>query len=262
MGRFAPVIRIDHAQDPRLDPYRDLKARARDPQGTHVVVESAVAVERLLESGLTVDSVLATPSRAERLQVPAGVPLYVVEPALLDAVAGVAVHRGCLASAPRPDPAPLPELTPDANVVVAVGLADPANLGAVARNARAFGVDLLVVGPEGADPWSPRAVRASMGNVFRLPVRRVDDVAQALATLRPGRRVLAAMVGEGAQPLSSAPRGDPFVLLVGNEGAGLSAEVIALADAQLTIPMAPGADSLNVAAATAVLLYALTQEAP
>ena len=256
------MIHLTDPADPQLDPYRDLKALARAP-GPRFVVESAIAVERLLQSGLRVESVVATASRAARLEVPAAVPLYVVEPALLDDVAGVAVHRGCLACARRPDPAPLPSLPPSASVLVAAGVADPANLGALARNARAFGVGLLLLGPTGADPYSPRAVRASMGNVFRLPVHRAADLPAAIAALRSGRQVWAATVSPAARPVGAVTPA-PCVLLLGNEGHGLPAELIALADGELTIPMAPGADSLNVAAASAVLLHALTppHEAP
>lgn len=250
--------------DPRVAPYRDLKGRARDPgrDPGRFVVEGELAVVRVLESALEVESVLTTPSRLERLAPHLrGRPALVVAPALLDRVAGVDLHRGCLALARRPARAPLalpPPATARSTVVVAQGLADPVNVGALARDARAFGVDLLVVEGKGADPYSPRAVRASMGLVFSQPLALSDDLAADVARLRAqGRRVVAATLSPRATPLPRFARPPHLALLVGNEGEGLRADLLALADDEVTIPMAPGADSLNVAAAAAVFLYAL-----
>lgn len=215
------------------------------------------------------ESVLATPPRAERLAAAAGeVPLYAVSKPVLREVVGFDLHRGCVARAPRPaeQASPLAGLAERdrLRIVVAEGLSDPANIGALLRNARAFAADLVLLDPSGGDPLDPRAIRAAVGNTFVVPWRRTP-IPAALNRLRaelPGLELLAATVGPRAEPLAarslnalSPPR--RLAVLVGNEGAGLSDELLELADREITIPIDPAADSLNVAAASAILLYAL-----
>lgn len=144
-------------------------------------------------------------------------------------------------------------------VLLVQGLADPANLGSILRTARAFAVDLVLLDRRGADPLSRRAVRSSMGHVFTQPLALADDLPAALTLLQHhGATIWAATVGPRARALGSLARPDRLALLVGNEGVGLPAALCARADAELTIPIAPEVDSLGVAAATAILLHALT----
>lgn len=265
MSPEAPVTSPD---DPRVDAYRDLKRRARDParDPDRFVVEGEIAVTRLLDSGFAVESVLATPARLERLRphLRPGLPVLVAAPDVLDAIAGLALHRGCLALARRPAPAPVvgpPLERPRTIVVAAQGLGDPANVGALVRGCRAFGVDLLLLDARGADPFSPRAVRAAMGHVFTQPLVVSRDLVDDVTRLRAeGRRVLAATVSRTATPLPRLARPAHAVLLLGHEGEGLRRDLLDLADEEVTVPIAPDVDSLNVAAAAAVLLYALTGE--
>jgi tRNA G18 (ribose-2'-O)-methylase SpoU len=146
-------------------------------------------------------------------------------------------------------------------VLLVQGLADPANLGSIIRSARAFGVDLVLLDRRGADPLSRRAVRSAMGHVFTQPLALVDDLPAALALIKTSHHdaaIWAATVSPRARPLGSLPRPNRLVLLVGNEGLGLPAALCSSADAEVTIPIAPEVDSLGVAAATAILLHALT----
>jgi tRNA G18 (ribose-2'-O)-methylase SpoU len=143
--------------------------------------------------------------------------------------------------------------------LIVQGLADPANLGSIVRSARAFAVDLVVLDRRGADPLSRRAIRGSMGHVFAQPLALADDLEAATEVLRrAGAGVWAATVGADAVALNAVSRPPRLALLVGNEGAGLPAPLRARADREVTIPLAPAVDSLGVAAATAVLLHALT----
>ncbi|WP_266218686.1 TrmH family RNA methyltransferase [Paraliomyxa miuraensis] len=252
--------------DPRLRPFEALRERGVTET---IVVEGELAVERALRSEHPVRALLLTPGHRERLEaaIPAGVEVLQAEAALLREVVGFDFHRGCLAVMERPRMPPLGAVVSriaggdgPRTVVVAEGLADPANLGAVIRNARAFGVDLLLHG-RGAQPWSRRAIRAAMGLCFSLPVIGCEDLPAAVHEVQrglgPGARTVAAVVGEGASALGEWRAPSRVVLLVGNEGAGLSEPLRARADACVTIPLAPGVDSLNVAAATAVLLWSL-----
>jgi len=264
------ITRVREREDPRLRAFADLPARDGG-EGQAIVVEGEIAVARALAGEHPVRAVLLTPSHRERLGVAIdeGVEVLEADAELVRQVVGFDFHRGCVAVMDRPRSPSLEELVARVHgwpagprmVLVAEGLADPANLGAVIRNARAFGVDLVLHGG-GADPWSRRAIRAAMGHGFSLPVVACDDLPSAVAAveqaLGAAARSVAAVVQLGAVPLSSYRAPPRLLLLVGNEGAGLSAPLRALADDVVTIPLASGVDSLNVAAATAVLLWSLS----
>jgi tRNA G18 (ribose-2'-O)-methylase SpoU len=253
-----PVVRIEDPKDARLDGF----SHDGEAAGT-LVAESALAVDRLLASTYEVIAVLATSSHAERLgpRVRGTVPLYVAAPEIVAHRVGRRFHRGCAAIARRPAPA-APEaraqLLPP-RVLALDRVTDPVNVGAVIRHAAALGAPHVVLGPGCGDPWSRRAIRASVGNVFRLCVEQVPDLHAWVDSARrssPETRVLAAVLDADAAPLGTFRAPERAILLLGNEGDGLG-PVSAAADLRVTIPMDPTADSLNVAAAAAVLLFAL-----
>lgn len=264
-------VELADAEDPRLAAYHELRSRkatrgGASPTGASslFVAESELAVGRLLESSWVVDSVLATRPRAARLFASPGFQqrdprpaLFVAERALLSRVVGYDFHRGCAAAGPRPALESLPRQS-SPRLLVAAGLSDPANLGALLRSAQALGASGVLVDPRGGDPLSPRAIRAAMGATFSLPWASPRDFMGALRELQAGGvPLLATSLRPGALPLSEFEAPPAFALLVGNEGQGLATEVLELADLELTIPMAGGADSLNVGAAAAVFLHAL-----
>ncbi|MFV8751143.1 TrmH family RNA methyltransferase [Nannocystaceae bacterium ST9] len=235
-----------------LGVFRDLARRPR--ADGRFVVEGEFAVARLLESGFEVESIVCTPGARSRLAIPEHVQVFELANAALRELVGFDFHRGALACARRPeqwrvDPAIFER--PTLTIVIAVALADPRNLGALIRNARAFAVDLVIVDAQGADPLSRVAIRASMGNVFRVPIL-IESLPGRIREL--GCSLVAATPEPAAEDLHAFVRPDRLALLVGNEGDGLSPELLALADRKLRIPIAREADSLNVAAATAVLL--------
>lgn len=132
---------------------------------------------------------------------------------------------------------------------------DPANLGAIARTAEALGISGLIVSG-GCDIYSPKAQRAAMGSLLRLPVLRVDSMKEALPACRAqGLRVYASTPRADALPATQAGLGARTVCVVGNEGAGVARETMALCDALVTIPMAGRAESLNASAAAAILMW-------
>jgi tRNA G18 (ribose-2'-O)-methylase SpoU len=238
------------------------------PDPERFVVEGEIAVLRLLQSEYGVESVVATSSRIDRLagSIAAHVPLLRGEAEDLRALVGFDFHRGCLACARRPS---AEALDPDsrmapllshsaARIVVAERLADPVNVGALLRNCHAFGVDLVVLDEKGADPWNRRAIRASMGSVFDQPLAIASGLDAWIAGLSRhmprGWRMLAATVDPEATAVATVDPAGSMVLLVGNEGAGLSAALRSRATEEVTIPLRRGFDSLNVAAATAILL--------
>ena len=264
MSPRAPISITDPA-DPRVAFYRSpATGQPQDPE--RFVAETEHVVRRLLESPLHVESILAVPARLARLGVP--IPEHVIvhlaDPALIDAIVGFDRHRGVLAIArrpPDPDPRALLLGRPRATVVVAQGLADPVNVGAILRSARAFAADLVILDRTCGDPWSRRGVRSAIGNGFFVPLTRTDDLPALLGrlrdALRPRPAIVAAALGPRSRPLAAFERPDHCIILLGSEGEGLAPELLDLADTCLEIPMAPGVDSLNVAAAAAVFLYAL-----
>ena len=141
-------------------------------------------------------------------------------------------------------------------LLLADRLADPGNLGTIMRTAWAAGADALLLTPGCADPYSPKAVRASMGAVLRLPLLSFDDEAALLALLQKRSLTLYAAATEGECRYDTAALEQPLVWLLGAEATGLSPFWRKAADKTVYLPMARSAESLNVAAAAAVLLYA------
>ncbi|HEU4978372.1 MAG TPA: RNA methyltransferase [Solirubrobacteraceae bacterium] len=163
-----------------------------------------------------------------------------VEPELLDAVSGLGSGTRALAVYERrwaPATGPL--------CVALWGVRDPGNVGTVLRSALAFGAASVALGPDCADPFAPKAVRASMGAIFQVPVAKVSSVGEL-----PGERIaLAARAGDA---LRGALAGD-VTLLVGAEREGLPEDVLAACDRVAHIPIA--SESLNAAVAASVALY-------
>lgn len=270
----AMVELITDVDDPRLDPYRNLRdaTLARHAAATHglFIAEGPFVVERVLRTSHRIVSVVVLPERTDRidpLAQAAGVPVLQVTREVLAAVAGFDVHRGALACVERPSPRSLAELAAgaarsgDGTIVACEGLTDAENVGAIIRSAAALGADGLLIDATCADPLSRRAVRVSMGESLEMTWSRVEDWHGSLAALRSeGWLVVALTPQAGSVPLPHAmPRTGNVVLMVGSEGPGLSARAIAAADVAAHIPMSGSADSLNVAAATAIALYERTR---
>jgi tRNA G18 (ribose-2'-O)-methylase SpoU len=262
-----PVTDPDH---PGLEEYRhlaDARARRRleapDPargEPGFFVAEGPTVIARLLTSGRRVRSVLVDPARLERLAprlAAIDAPVYVAERPVLAAVCGFDVHRGALAVADR---WPLPTLGAlldgARRVAVLEGINDHENLGALFRNAAALGIDAVLLCPKCADPLYRRSVRVSMGHVLSVPWGRIEPWPEALAGLRQaGFTIVALTPAADAEPLVPTGADDRLALVLGAEGPGLSAAMVAAADRRCRIPMTAGADSLNVASAAAVAFY-------
>ena len=226
------------------------------------VAEGALVIRQLLRSHYPVRAVLVTDQGWAALEdeLPrVEVPVYRVSQELMTTVTGFHFHRGALASAER---RPHPDLATAVEgaglVVMAEGVTDNENLGALFRNAAAFGVAAVVLDATSADPLYRRSVRVSMGQVLRLPFTRVADSVEAVGRLQGlGFEVLALTPAPTAEDVRTVPRRPGQVLLVGAEGPGLSDAALAAADRRLRIAMSGDVDSLNVATAAAVALHHL-----
>ncbi len=265
------VIEIADSADPRLADYRDLTdvalRRVLEPAGGLYMAESAKVIGRALRAGHRPRSVLVQEKWlsevAELLIEQAEVPVYVVDAAVAESVTGYAVHRGALAAMHRPVPPPIADVVAAARTVVVLDdIVDHTNVGAVFRSVAALGADAVLISPRCADPLYRRSVRVSMGTVFQVPWTRLRTWPEARSALTEAGFHLAALaLADDAVPLDefAAHRPERVAVLLGSEGDGLSARALRSADTIVTIPMAGGVDSLNVAAAGAVALWALTR---
>ena len=258
-------VAIDDPDDPRVASYRHLKATNLTRDSGLFVVEGEKLFDRLRESPFPLASVLAAASLAPVVapRVPEGVPLYVIDDAKIEAIVGYNFHRGVIACGrrrPSPDVAALAKASDaGATFVVCPRIDNPENLGAIVRIADVFGAGAVLVGGRCPDPFSRRVLRVSMGSVLRVPVVEPGDPPGALGLLRrEGFTAVASVVDPAAEPLGDFRRGGRVALLLGCEGHGLDDDWLARSDRRVTIPMRPGAESLNVAVAAGVLLHHLT----
>jgi tRNA G18 (ribose-2'-O)-methylase SpoU len=238
--------------DPRVADYVDLRGGRPDGVGP-VIVEGLLAVQQLATSGLPIRSVLVTPATRDRLPPGLDAPVLVAEPEVLRATVGFDLHRGIVAAAERPPARDAVDLVRGSTrVLVTERVNDLENLGGLFRNARAFGCDAVLLDPETADPLGRRPVRVSLGHVLHVPFARLAPWPDGLAVLRAAGLQIVALTPAGG-PLRLPAR---VALLVGAEGPGLTERALENADRQIRIGMAPGVDSLNVAAAAAIALHA------
>lgn len=260
-----PLVIADR-DDPRLDDYRGL----RDPQRRRIdeeragifVAEGITVVERLVAGGVQLRSVLVLETkrhRVERLTASLDVPVYSASRDVLTTVTGFDVHRGVLASAPRPCPPPLPVVLAKARTVVVLeGLNNPENVGSIARSARALGADALIIDPRCSDPFARRTVRVSMGEIVFLPTYRLTPWPDALEELRTHGLAIAALTPDpGTTSLFEWAAPERVALVFGAEGPGLTTSTRQIADVELRIPIRAGVDSLNVGHAAAITLAQL-----
>jgi len=262
------IVYLDSHDDPRLAAYRDLPSRTSPNQTTSreapgFVVEGRFLVERMLASNVTTESIVIDTARLASL--PAGTEqrttIYVLPSRTIDRLVGFKFHRGMLACGKRPAFLEIDQLVCAENVsrltVVCSQISDPANLGGVLRNAAAFGVNAILLGPGCADPFSRRVVRASMGAMFRLPLAVSKDLTCDVRRLSETLDItlVAAVLDADAEPLPQMEVSGRIGLILGNEGFGLPNELIELCQRKAIIPIQANVDSLNVAVASGVLLY-------
>lgn len=288
------LVTIDSLDDPRIADYRNLRdhellqrADPFDPEGHRglFIAEGELVVRRLIESPYRARSLFIAENRIEALRdviEAAGddVPVYVAGPRILNEVVGFNIHRGVLASGVRPRPGSPEQLLSRAGpFVILEDLYNHDNIGSIFRNAAALGGAgvTVLLSPRTADPLYRKALRVSTGHALLIPWMRLEDWPGDLDRLRrAGVRLLAMTPGAGSREVREVaaelggPRGDGgsprLGLMMGTEGPGLTEEAMRRADARVRIDMPPGpsgapADSLNVAVAMAVALFALTPRA-
>ena len=282
------IIELTSAEltaDSRLDDYtrlKDVKLRSKiEPERGLYMAESANVIERAIRAGHRPRSFLMSrrwlPTLDTLIEAATGardgadVPVFVADEHVLEQMTGFHLHRGALAAMQRPV---LPSLDgllatarsgePARRVVVLENLVDHTNVGAAFRSAAALGVDAVLVTPQCADPLYRRAVRVSMGTVFQVPWTRLDSWPGDIATLQGAGFTVASLAlsddSVSLDEFASLPAlqgpAARLAMVMGTEGDGLGWRTIAACDYTVRIPMDHGVDSLNVAAASAVVFWA------
>lgn len=269
MFPFVPhLIRIDDPHDPALHDYRDLTdvalRRVTEPREGLYLAESSKVIARAIDAGHQPRSVLLLEKWRADIEALLGerdVPLYIGEPETLESITGFSMHRGALASMTRPRLLPVSDIIATARrVVVVEDVVDHTNVGAIFRAVVGLGADAVLITPRCADPLYRRSVRVSMGAVFQVPWTRLPEWPHGAELLHEHGFTIAALALEDdavdlAEFAINPP--DKIAILVGTEGDGLSQRALRGADVTVTIPMSGGIDSLNVAAACSVALWAL-----
>jgi tRNA G18 (ribose-2'-O)-methylase SpoU len=260
------ALAIESEDDPRIAEYRNVRDADLRLRDGLFITEGRLNVKRLITgSRYRTRSVLVTETALRAIrpaleQLDAGTPVYVAAHALVAEVVGYAMHRGCLATGERgtePDLAPFLARHEPRTLIVLEDVSNPENVGAVFRNALALGADAVVLTRRCVDPLYRRSIRVSMGASLRLGYVRAEDGAAALAALRGAGFTSVALTTDRDTAALAAEREVPqrLALWLGSEGDGLSQQVLGQIDRRVTIPMAPGADSLNVATASAIALH-------
>jgi tRNA G18 (ribose-2'-O)-methylase SpoU len=259
------IVEISSLDDPRLADYSHLTDVALKKSGGGLyIAESLLVLERAIGAGHRPRSVLALGSSvAEAVEATRGfdIPVFSGPSELLEELTGYLLHRGLIAAMHRP---PLPDaadlLRNARRVVILEDVVDPTNVGAIFRSVAAIGADAVLVTPRCSDPFYRRSIRVSMGTVLQVPWTRVGDWQSTRALLTASGFSLAALaLSEDAVDLKTyaATAPERVALVLGTEGAGLTRQALEAADTVVTIPMAHGIDSLNVAATAAVAMFAL-----
>lgn len=240
------------------------RRKHREAEGLFVA-EGVRVVEELVGAGAALRWALVSPSLAGS---PRGAALAEtleragrvehVSDAALGRLAATQSPQGVLAVAPIPTPTPETVRFEVRSICLLLdAVQDPGNFGTLVRSADAFGAAAVVALPGTVDAWNPKSVRAASGSSFRVPILQLGWNEAMSWLSAAGFRILAADVA-GA-PIESLPPAQRVALVVGNEGAGLSAHAKAAADARVTVPIPGPAESLNVAVAAGILLYTLTK---
>lgn len=261
-------IPISSLDDPRVQPYRNLKASNLSRHGEWFIAEGTKVVDRLLQSPFETVSVLLMEKReAEWLpKIAEQIPVYIVPENVGSEIVGFKFHVGVVACGRRKKNPKLEDVLPsDAKkltVVVCPNCDNPENLGAIIRICRGFDVDLVLLGTGCCDPYSRRVLRVSMGTAFWQPVIESADLLGDLRRLKSewNFELAATILDSESTPLTQSRRSDRFGILLGNEATGLSSDCISVCDHRVTIPMSKSADSLNVAVAAGIFLHHFTRE--
>ena len=247
---------ITSAKNPRVLCWRSLKEKkGRDAQDAFLV-EGTKMVTEGLASGLQVHAVLLREDYAPSVTFPSGLPVYILSESAFSAVSDTKTPQGIAAVLSR-------RVRPisGTKLLALDAVQDPGNVGTIIRTADAAGLDGILLGPSCADLFSPKVLRSTMGSIFRMSFAFPGDLPKALQEYREkGYSILSSQL-DGEPFYSRKKVSSSFVLIIGNEGNGISDPVKQQATHRLRLPMRGGAESLNAAVAAGIMMYDLMKNA-
>jgi len=263
MITIVSIASLDH---PDLTPYRTLRQSVEQFRRGMFIAEGTIVVQRILESAHTIVSVLIAPEWLEEYRDrfasrPEQITVFVGQKELLNTIVGYNLHQNIMALGKIPVQETLDSVlaksSPPYLLVAMDGLANAENIGVLIRNCTAFGVQAILVGETSSSPYLRRAVRNSMGTIFKMPVVHCTKLAESLGTLQASHRfkVFAAHPHSEEHSIQRTDFSGNCCLVFGSEGNGVSPQVLSVCDMPVAIPMQYSVDSLNVASASAVFLY-------
>lgn len=256
-------MRIDSPANPRVK-----AALCAVESGERVLLEGARAITEALASGIVLREIFLEGEEKTggggnfavvEQAVERGAALYFVSPKVLRKLSDLPSARGVVALAVPPrrslEDLHLSKNPPSSSLFVLLdGVQDPANVGAIVRSAEAFGAAGVVLTPDCASPFSPKALRASALSALRLPIATGVDPDKAVAWAADGGATLAGAETRGGEAPSALSGLRPLILVIGSEGRGISPALESELSRRVTIPLAGRVDSLNAAVAAGILL--------
>ncbi len=262
------IVPVERADDPRLEPYRDVRERDLTGRDGLFIAEGRVVLEKVIAGDpCAIVSVLVAAHRLPGLQDLLGAlapetPIYAAGQAAMNQVVGFPIHRGLLGLVRHPRrsaEALLARLPPQALVVGLVGIANHDNMGGLFRNAAAFGAAAVLLDEGCCDPLYRKAIRVSVGAALTVPFARAGNAGDLVARLQAADFQVLALTPSGDIDLKDLSPAARTAVMFGAEGPGLPPEVLSRTR-NVRVRMAGGFDSLNVATASGIVLHHLCQE--
>ncbi len=259
--------RVTSAANPILRQAAALRDRRARRESGRFLVEGEKLLIEAISGGISLETVFYEDTKEERFGpllarlAAEGTELICLPEQLLRKLCEAGTPQGLAGVARMPEPAKLPDTLPEGAALVAMeDIQDPGNLGTVLRTAHALGFYGAVLAGNCADLYSVKVLRGSMGAAFRLPVFLAEDGPGAAEMLqRAGAAVYAAALSPDSLPVTACDFSGRVAVMIGNEGAGLTPAAVGACDGQVVIPMKNGAQSLNAAAAAAILLWEISR---
>ena len=247
---------ITSAKNPRVLLWRSLKdKKGRDAQDAFLV-EGNKMVAEALSSSLTVQAVVVRDDVTPSFPIPTDVPVYTLSETAFSAVSDTKTPQGIAAVLSR-------QVKPisGTKLIALDALQDPGNVGTIIRTADAAGLDGILLGPNCADLFSPKVLRSTMGSIFRMSFAFPENLPAALREYKAkGYSILSSQL-DGTPFYERKSISPSFILIIGNEGNGISDPVKKEATHRLRLPMRGGAESLNAAVAAGIMMYDLMKNA-
>ncbi len=263
-----PYTVFQESDPSAIDVFRSLKGKGGPFEKGLFIAESEKIVQKILNRPVQVPIAYMTPKRFENIR-----PLldsrsdetavYLASKETMESVIGYPLHQGIMLACRIPENRQLLTAAQDWKdpwmAIALDAIADAENMGAIIRNAAAFGACAVIVDEQSCNPWLRRSVRVSMGTIVDVEIIRVPDLANSLRAMKasPNVRIIGAALREDPLDLSEVIHSGNTIIVFGSEGWGLRESVVQQCDILAKIPMAPGVDSLNVAIASGIFMHHL-----